>query len=229
METDSTRNVHKKILILQGSMVAMLLFVIIAAVAVYSYHRLLHQFRNEQREREEQNAIMIGEIMADLLLVKEGVAGVQETVEQRTAEIQEMQAVQLEAIDRLGKQGRDIEIVGMVTEKLGYDYVQRAMQYFGEGNYGSAYITFSRALRYQRGNSVLRFYQIYSLYLRHNDMRLTDSELAIIQEGIHEINRRGFREQEQLGFSLEEMREKLTEMEYNVELLQASGSEQQTD
>jgi hypothetical protein len=223
METDSMRSVYKKILILQGSLlVAVVFFVIAGAIAVYSYHRLLQQSREEQRERIE-------EIVADLILVKGGIADIQETVDLRTAEIQRMLAVQLGAIGRLGEQGRDIEIVGMMSEKLGYDYVQTAMRYFEEGNYGNAYTTFSLALRYQRGNSVLRFYQIYSLYLRHSYTRLTDSEVVIIQEGINELNRRGFREQDQLEFSLEEMREKLTEMESNVELLQTSDFQQQAD
>ena len=207
---------QKRILILQYGIVILLLFFAIAgAVTIVLFYQSLQQFRdeqakfrNEQRKREELTEEQLDGITAELSLVKEGIAEIQETL-----------AVELGAIGRLGDQGRGGEIIGMIAEKISYDYTQRALQYFIEENYTNAYVTFTRALRYQQGNSTLQFYQIYSLYLGNRNTRLTDSEFAIIESGIREINNKGFREQEHLVYTAEEMQKRIEEMEYNIEAL----------
>ena len=137
------------------------------------------------------------EIMEELALLGEAVTGIQDTL---TA-------------------SREDYIVVMMAEKLSYDYAIQALKYFKESDYGNASATFSLALRYQQRNTTLLFYQIYSLYLRHIKAPLTENEMIMIQARLRELKERGFREQDYIDHTIEEMQLRVEEMEYNVEIL----------
>jgi len=223
MEAAPEHNNYKRILILQSIIAIILIFLAIGAiVTTVQYSRLFQQLakdhegieedlekiREEQREAEKTICMRLDKITEELSLLKEG-----------SENTQEMLMVQLRAISRMGGQVRGGEIIGMIAEKLIYDYIQRALQYFMDADYGNAYATFSLALRYQENNSTLQFYQIYSLYLGQKNAKLTELELTAIDKGIREIKERGFKENEQLEFSIEEMENKMIEIKYNIDIL----------
>ncbi|MDR0455231.1 MAG: hypothetical protein LBH20_00925 [Treponema sp.] len=169
---------------------------------IWQSHMLIQQFKDEQERRDEIAAGRAEQTTIELQLIQGTLEGV------------------LEAVSKPAVKTREGEIIGMIAEKLNYDYVERAQQYFREADYANAYTAFSRALQYQRRNATVQFYQTYALYLRHKDAALSDSELVVLQGLIRHLQGIDFREQEQLDFTVEEMRQKLEEMEHNIGTLQ---------
>jgi hypothetical protein len=111
-------------------------------------------------------------------------------------------------------------ILMVLTEKVTYDYTRRGLEHFKGGEYLLAHETFSRALRYQRSNTTLLFYQTYSLYLSRVDQALTSGEWETILANVRELDLRGYRPQERLDFTGEQMRQKASDMAYNIGELQ---------
>jgi len=197
---------YKKILVLKICIIIiavtiMVIFAIIQTGTIKQNHTLIQQFKDEQEQREERAIERAERMMVELHLIQEALKAT------------------LEVIDSPAGKNREGEIIGMIAEKLNHDYTEKAMQYFREADYANAFTAFSRALQYQRRNTTLRFYQAYALYLQHKDAALSDSELAIQQGLIRDLQGTGFREQEQLDFTAEEMYQKLKEMEYNITTL----------
>jgi len=200
---------HEKIIVIQYGIIVLLLLLLLTTVIIADcYNRLLRQLKNDQKQGGELIGDRLDEINAEMTLIIE-----------KAAEIQETLAAEFAVLSGLGDQVQDNELIGMIAEKIIYDYTHRALQYFDSEDYTNAYYLFSRAVRYQRRNSTLRFFQIYSLYLRQKDSKLTSGEMAFLQTGIRELKSRVFMEQEQFKFSPEEMEQKVTEMEYNIEAL----------
>jgi len=200
---------HEKIIVMQCSIIVLFLFLLLAAAIIADcYNRILSNIGNDKNQGGELIGDELDEITTEMALVKNEVTEIRETL-----------AVELAALSRLGDQVQDNELIGMIAEKIIYDYTYRALQYFDSEDYANAYFLFSRAARYQRRNSALRFYQIYSLYLRQKDSKLTSGELAFLQTGIRELKSRVFSEQEQFKFSPEEIEQKINEMEYNIEAI----------
>jgi len=130
----------------------------------------------------------------------------------KLAEIQEA----LEKMQKNEKQLSSGEIIGMLTEQMVNNYTESALDYFTEEDYANAARDFGRALRYQRGNTTLIFYQTYTLYLEQRNRALTESEFTGIQARIRELQEKGFREEEKIGFSVAEMEYKVREMGQNL-------------
>jgi hypothetical protein len=196
---------YRKIFTLQNGIIviAVLLLVIFAILIgiIKQNYTLIQQFKDEQERRDEIVAGRTEQTMVELQLIQ----GTLEAV--------------LEVIDRSAEKSREGEIIGIITEKVNYDYTGKALQYFREADYANAFTTFGRALQYQRRNTTLQFYQAYALYLRQRDAALSDSELVILQGLIRDLQGMSFREQEQLDFTAEEMSQKLKEMEHNIAAL----------
>jgi len=204
---------YKNILTLKNCIIVIavtisIIFAIILIDRIKQNRTLIQQLKDEQERRDEIAARRADQTMTELHLIQE-----------RIIEIQEALGVVLEVIDRPTRKNREGEIIGMITEKLNYDYTEKALQYFREEDYANAFIAFNRALQYQRRNITLRFYQAYALYLRHKDAALSGSELVILQGLIRDLQGVNFREQEQLDFTAEEMYQKLKEMEHNIAAL----------
>jgi hypothetical protein len=121
---------------------------------------------------------------------------------------------------------KDASLRNLLVERAVYDYAKNALEYFNQEDYRHAYEDFTRALRHQRSNSTLLFYQIYSLYLDTLRDALDNSSAAILLEGINSVERRGFRNNELLDFSADEMRRLLGDMAFNIDgRLKSKGTE----
>jgi hypothetical protein len=121
---------------------------------------------------------------------------------------------------------KDNSLRNLLVERAVYDYAKNALEYFNQEDYRHAYEDFTRALRHQRSNTTLLFYQMYALYLDTLRDNLDASAAAILQEGIASVERRGFRNGELLDFSADEMRRLLGDMAFNIEgRLKSKGTE----
>jgi len=204
---------YKKILTLRNCIILTavaitVIFAIILIGTIKQNRTLIQQFKDEQERREELAVDRAERAMVELHLIQKGILEIQESLE-----------TVLEFIDRPVGKNREGEIIGMIAEKLNYDYTEKALQYFREADYPNAFTAFSRALQHQWRNTTLRFYQAYALYLRQKDAALSGSELVILQGLIRDLHEVDFREQDQLDFTAQEMYQKLKEMEHNIAAL----------
>jgi hypothetical protein len=113
-------------------------------------------------------------------------------------------------------QVKDNSLRNLLVERAVYDYSKNALEYFNNADYNHAYEDFTRALRHQRNNATLLFYQIYSLYLDTVHENLDETTATILLDGINSAERRGFRNSELLDFSESEMRRLLGDMAFNI-------------
>jgi len=207
---------YKKILTIYSCITGMavtvaVILTIILIRTIHQNYMVLQQFKDEQ-ERKDESAT--GRIMAEIQMIHEEITGIQEIL-----------GAVLEAVGRSAGENREGEIIGMLAEKLAYDYTEKALEYFRRADYANAFNVFTRALQRQRRNTTLQFYQAYALYLRQRDEALSDGEWVVLQGLIRDLQGIRFRTQEQLDFTVEEMDQKLKEMEYNmVAMRQRMGS-----
>jgi hypothetical protein len=123
-------------------------------------------------------------------------------------------------------QDKDDALKSIVIEKVVHDYTQTALAYFSEAEYLRAYEEFTRVLRYRRTDTTILFYQTYSLYVHAMANTLDGLTGNVLLEGIAAIEKRGFKSSELLGYSEGEMRQKLTDMAFNInERLAEEGAE----
>jgi predicted GIY-YIG superfamily endonuclease len=115
---------------------------------------------------------------------------------------------------------RNERIRTILVEKAVYDYTREGLELFRGRNYLKAHDAFGQALRYQGNNTTLLFYRLYSRYLAVIDEPLTGVEREEILAGIGRLKAAGYRREEYLEFSGEEMEARTGEMEYNITELQ---------
>ena len=174
-------------------------FILLAGIAAIIVFQILNRV-----SQQKQLHLLEAEASGTVFLVE------------KLAEIQGVLEGGLEDEGLSEERAREEEIITMLTEQMVNDYTESAMGYFREGDYGKAARDFNRALRYRRRNTTLMFYHIYALYLGQQDRRLTADELAGIQTRLRELQERGFREEERIGYSVAEMEQKVREMGYNI-------------
>jgi hypothetical protein len=104
----------------------------------------------------------------------------------------------------------------IILEKIIHDYVREGLRCFDKKEYLKAHDLFSRALKLRRGDTTVQFYHIYSRYLGAVDSAFTARERETILAGLGELERKGYREEDLLVFSGEEMRQKVIERAYNI-------------
>ncbi|GHT53628.1 hypothetical protein FACS1894106_4660 [Spirochaetia bacterium] len=113
-------------------------------------------------------------------------------------------------------QETDYSLRNMVIEKIVHDYTQTASAYFNESDYTRAYKEFAGAAKYRKNNTTILFYQIYTLYISTQYGRLDGETGKMLLDGIEAMEKRGFQNNELLDFSETEMRQKLTDMAFNI-------------
>lgn len=111
---------------------------------------------------------------------------------------------------------RDEGTRAILIEKVVYDYVREGLGHFNDREYIKAHDLFNRASRYRRNDTTIQFYRIYSRYLGMVDDPLPEGELGGILGMAMNLEEAGFRPDEKLEFSEEEMRRKTREIAYNL-------------
>jgi hypothetical protein len=158
-------------------------------------------------------------IRAETEGLRAGVEGLGEEVRELSAKADRYGRTIEEAAPRGGSVAagnEEKEFHDIVIKKIIHDYIREGLGYFEKQEYLKARDLFSRALTLRRGDTTVQFYHIYSRYLGAADAAFTAGERESILAGIGELERIGYREDERLGFSGEEMRRKAAEMAYNV-------------
>jgi hypothetical protein len=123
----------------------------------------------------------------------------------------------LSEIESLAAAGVDEQILDMMIETIIADYIERGFEYFRDGVYEKAYESFTKGLKYKDEDRSLRFYQLYSLYLSRIHDKSYDEEIyRMLSEGIDALNGEDRISTGESGFSEDEMRQKLSEMAYNI-------------
>jgi len=113
------------------------------------------------------------------------------------------------ALNRLTEERRDNEILGMLSEKFVNDFTDKGMQYFNDFDYVNAASAFNEALRYKQDNTTLIFYSMYSSYLAKGGSEN-------MQETLLELREKGFREEELLFYTIDEMEKRLDQINFNL-------------
>ena len=225
---------YKRIQVLQiGTGIILILFIIASVIGVKIYHSFIRQQIEEQRKRDElhetrHNEITdkLEDIMGGVTEVIAGVDEIYENVDYITGRVNLIAGRVNTIVGRVAGIQEDMASELAVTnESRSHDYAQRALEYYFMEDYANAYAIFSRALRYQRDNNTIRFFQIYSFYIwRTRNGELNSGEIVYIQQGISEINERGFIEQNMILYSPDEMQEKLNNMELDIEYIRRQNS-----
>jgi hypothetical protein len=230
---------YKKILIIQVCASAMLVVVVVlVSVTARGNIVLYRKIKTEHDELKHLIACEVEKVRADLYDIQHSFFGELENAvgklyyESRDVEIisrlsglQRNLAAGLEALTSLGSESREEEIIELISDKAGYDYTEKGIYYFRQGDYANAFSAFSLALQHLGGNTVLFFYKIYSLYLRHIDIPLSSVDIEMIRSGILELQEGVFLDHELLDFTEAEMRHKLIQMKYNAGLLHPLSAE----
>lgn len=200
--------------------------VVIVVFGVIGYTELLREIKNGQVKDEEiveeaeekeipETSTELEELKTELTMLKAGMT-----------DIQKILTAGMRTMDKLAVENR--EGIRMTMEKFSDDYTERALQYFRKTDYRNAFPAFNWASDRHPENTTLLFYKIYSLYLLHHALGLSESELTIIENGSRELNERVFNEQERFDFTIDEMQEKLKDMEYDIAMWREQISSKST-
>jgi flagellar basal body-associated protein FliL len=132
------------------------------------------------------------------------------------------------AINRLLISRRDEDTYRMLTARFFNEYKERGLNFFNNQDYANAANAFDMALSFQQNNTTLLFYQTYASYLSHvqSGRALSMSELTDIQTKVLELLERGFRAEEQIYYSIEEMERRVLEMGYNTNVLEMTQADE---
>ena len=175
---------------------------------VYEIYMALQEIPEEKfRQEEAETGIKhVGdELSTEFLLEK--VVEIQEELERLRRDV-----------NRQSERIRDEEIFLMLTERFVNDYTEKGLNYFNESDYEKASIAFDMALKYQQNNTTLLFYQTYATYLSYGGRIITGNRLTDMQKKVREMQDRGFREEEQIYYTVEEMERRINEIGYNINL-----------
>jgi hypothetical protein len=166
---------------------------------------VLDEIKAAQKLQEEQMSLRLDEVASGLALLGENFSGSQDLYDRLQR-----------SLNRPSGRGRDDEIVVMLSEKLSYDYIEKALQSLKDRDYANAASGFNMALKYQQRNRTLMFYETYSLYLQQINRGMTESELTEAEARVKELKGLAFREQERVDLSIKEMEQILDDMLYNI-------------
>jgi hypothetical protein len=199
-------------------------FILLTGIAVIIVLQILSRLSQQKqidlleaiREAKTTGTVLVVERLMEIQEAIEEVHGDVKLSADRLTEIQDVLEDVYRYVKLSAERTREGEIITMLTEQMVNEYTENALEYFRDEDYGKAARDFNRALRYRRRNTTLMFYHIYSLYLGQQDRTLTVDELTGMQARIRELQERGFREEERIGFSVAEMEQKAQEMRYNI-------------
>ncbi|ULQ59038.1 hypothetical protein K7I13_11015 [Brucepastera parasyntrophica] len=122
----------------------------------------------------------------------------------------------LAAMELLLARDIDERILDVMLERTVDDYTQAGIDYFNMAAYEKACAAFTKALKYKSENTTLLFFQLYSLYLNKMNNGFDEETFKMIHDGLAVLEAKGYKMEEQLVFTEEEMSGKTADMAYNI-------------